>query len=250
MAPRLVLLHGFTHTGRSWDGVVAALGERYRPIAPDIRGHGSASDRTPVSLEGVIADLDRLESSPITLAGYSMGGRIALHYALARPERVTRLVLIGASPGIADDVEREARRRADEQLASDIERMTIEQSAERWAQTPVLSGQPPAVAAQAHADRLRNSPAGLALALRALGTGAIPSLWGRLGELSMPVALVVGERDQKFRAIAEQMSRAIPDARLGVIPDAGHAVHLEAPAAVARVLASADDVHNVENRSA
>jgi 2-succinyl-6-hydroxy-2,4-cyclohexadiene-1-carboxylate synthase len=241
VAPALVLLHGFTHTGRSWDGVVAALGERYRPVAPDIRGHGSAGNDLPVTLPSVIEDLERLEPGPFTLAGYSMGGRIALHVALARPERVRRLVLIGASPGIADPGEREARRRADERLADELERQTIEQFAERWARTPVLAGQAPEVAARANTDRLRNSAQGLALALRGLGTSALPPVWDRLGELSMPVILVVGQRDQKFLAIAQQMAPAIPDVRIEVVPNAGHAAHLEAPGAVAEVLALSDD---------
>jgi 2-succinyl-6-hydroxy-2,4-cyclohexadiene-1-carboxylate synthase len=228
----VILLHGFTHTGRSWDPVVAALGERYRPVAPDIRGHGSASGRRPVSLEAVIDDIAALDSGPFTLIGYSMGGRIALHIALALPERVQELLLIGASPGIAHAAERAARRETDERLADQIEQMSIEEFATRWAANPVLEGQPQWIGE----DRLRNTPAGLARALRGLGTGALPSLWGRLGELSMPVTLVVGERDQKFRGIAMETALAVPDAEVIVVPGAGHAVHLEAPEAVASAL--------------
>ena len=83
MARDVVLLHGFTHTGASWDPVVAALAERYRALAPDIRGHGSASERYPVTLAAVLDDLGALAPAPFTLVGYSMGGRIALHAALA-----------------------------------------------------------------------------------------------------------------------------------------------------------------------
>jgi 2-succinyl-6-hydroxy-2,4-cyclohexadiene-1-carboxylate synthase len=236
MAPDVVLLHGFTHTGASWNRVVAALGESYRALAPDIRGHGSASDRVPVTLEAVLDDLTALAPARFTLAGYSMGGRLALHVALALPERVDRLVLIGASPGIADPREREARRAADDALADDVARMTIEEFAERWARTPVLAGQPPEVAATVHADRVRNQPAGLARALRGLGTGALPSLWDRLAEIQAPATLIAGERDQKFTAIAGDMARGLPDASVIVIPDAGHAAHLEAPTAVAEVI--------------
>lgn len=236
MAPTLILLHGFTNTGASWDRVAAALGGRYRALAPDIRGHGSASGVEPVTLAAVIDDIGRLAGDdPFTLAGYSMGGRIALHAALALPGQVERLILIGASPGLADPAEREARREADERLAGEIEKMTIEAFAERWARTPVLAGQPPS----AHADRLRNTPAGLARALRGLGTGALPSVWDRLAELATPVVLVAGERDEKFRGIAERMARGLPAPEVVVVPGAGHAVHLEDPASVAAAIAMA-----------
>jgi 2-succinyl-6-hydroxy-2,4-cyclohexadiene-1-carboxylate synthase len=238
MAPALVLLHGFTHTGASWDPVVAALGERYRSLAPDIRGHGSASALEPVTLEDVIADVEALAPARFTLAGYSMGGRIALHAALALGERLERLVLVGASPGIEDAAERERRRLADEALAQQIERSTIEQFARRWALTAVLADQPEEVQARVHADRLRSTPAGLARALRGLGTGALPSLWGRLGELAIPLTLLVGERDEKFREVAARMASQIPRCDVVVVPRAGHAVHLEVPSRVTVLLAT------------
>ncbi len=213
--------------------MVAALGERYRALAPDLRGHGGAAALRPVSLEAVLDDIGSLTDGSFTLAGYSMGGRIALHFALAHPERVERLVLIGASPGIADPGEREQRRRADERLASDIEAASIEEFAERWAiTTAVLAGQPAGVRERVHADRLRNTPEGLARALRGLGTGALPSLWERLGELRMSATLVVGERDEKFTAIAGDMGLEVV-----IVPGAGHAAHLEAPEALAAIIA-------------
>jgi len=236
MAPDVVLLHGFTHTGASWDPVVAALGERYRATVPDIRGHGAAADRVPVTLATVIDDLSALAPPRFTLVGYSMGGRVALHAALVLPDRVDRLVLIGASPGIADPAERALRRVDDERLADEIESSTIDEFARRWAKTPVLAGQPPDVLAAVHADRLGNQPAGLARALRGLGTGALPSLWHRLPDVRMPIALVVGERDEKFRAIAARMASTLPEADVAVVPGAGHAVHLEAPVAVAQLI--------------
>ncbi|MDA8068769.1 MAG: alpha/beta fold hydrolase, partial [Actinomycetota bacterium] len=149
--PVIVLLHGFTGSGASWGPVVRELGQRYRALAPDIRGHASASGARPVSLDAVIDDLAALTAGPFTLAGYSQGGRIALHAALALPERITRLVLISASPGIADDAERHARRQADERLAERIERLTVAQFAREWAKTPLLADIAPQAAALAHA---------------------------------------------------------------------------------------------------
>lgn len=231
------MLHGFTQSGASWEPVAALLEERYRPLAPDLRGHGRASGAEPVTLAAIMDDLAALADEDLVLAGYSMGGRIALHLALSLSDRVRRLVLIGASPGIADARERAQRQAGDERLAEEIEGSTIEAFAARWARTPVLAGQPPAVLAAAHQDRLRGTPAGLARALRGLGTGALPSLWDRLGELRMPVALVVGERDEKFRAIAMQMAERLERASVIVVAGAGHAVHLEAPEVVAAAIA-------------
>jgi 2-succinyl-6-hydroxy-2,4-cyclohexadiene-1-carboxylate synthase len=233
-----VLLHGFTHTGASWDRVVAALGESYLPVAPDIRGHGSASAAEPVSLDAVIDDVLATAPAKFELAGYSMGGRLALHAAVAAPFRVTRLTLIGASPGLADPGEREQRRTADDRMADEVERASIEEFAHRWAQTPVLAGLPEDVAADVHTDRLRNTPAGLAAALRGLGTGALPPLWDRLSELTMPVRLLVGERDDKFQRLALAMAERLDNAQVIVVAGAGHAVHLEDPAQVAAALSS------------
>lgn len=234
--PALVLLHGFTNSGASWRPVISGLGQRYRAIAPDIRGHGSASDRSPVSLDAVIADIAELTAGPFMLAGYSQGGRIALHAALALHERVRRLLLISASPGLEDPHERISRRESDERLAQQIEVLPIEQVAAAWARTPVLGGVSAAVAAAAHEDRLRSTPTGLAAALRGLGTGALPSLWGRLHELNMPVTVIAGQRDGKFTMIAERMAALIPQAHVAIVPGAGHAVHLERPRAVAAEL--------------
>src|SRR5918999_6251116 len=117
----LVLLHGFTQTRQSWRRTVAALGGRYRALAPDLPGHGLAAERRPASFAACAAYVRALAGDGFVLAGYSMGGRIALYTALALPGLAQRLVLVGASPGIADAAEREARRVADEALAERVE---------------------------------------------------------------------------------------------------------------------------------
>ena len=234
----LVLLHGFTQTGRSWAPVVAALGQRYRCFAPDLPGHGDSSERRPATFGAVTAYLAALKPERFVLCGYSMGGRLALHAALALPARVERLVLVGASPGLEDAAEREARRRADEELAARIESAGLEAFVEAWGRQALFATQPRGVAELARADRLRNTPSGLAAAQRGMGTGTMEPLWGRLGELAVPVTLVVGEQDEKFRAVAQRMAEAIPDAALVVVPGAGHAVQLERPDAVAGAISA------------
>ncbi len=223
----LVLLHGFTQTGRSWAPMITQLRERYRCFAPDLPGHGDASERRPASFDAVAAYLAARKTERFVLCGYSMGGRLALATALRIPDRIERLVLIGASPGIADADERARRRAADDALAERIETMDIEAFATEWGSQPLFATQPRGVAQAAHTDRLRNTPPGLAAALRGMGTGVMTPLWDRLGELAMPVTLAVGERDEKFRAVAERMGEPT------LIPGAGHAAHLEQPGAVA-----------------
>jgi 2-succinyl-6-hydroxy-2,4-cyclohexadiene-1-carboxylate synthase len=240
--PTIVLLHGFTQTGASWRAVADALGERYRALAPDLRGHGSAAALRPVTIEACVADVVASAPERFTLAGYSMGGRLALRVALAHPERVERLVLVGTTPGIADNLERAARREADDALASELEEgLDIETFARRWARQPILKGQPPEVAAAAHDDRLRNQPAGLAAALRGLGQGAGEPLWSRLGEVRMPATVIAGERDGTYAKLAERMVARMPRARTLVVPGTGHAVQLEAPAIVAAALTDGQD---------
>jgi 2-succinyl-6-hydroxy-2,4-cyclohexadiene-1-carboxylate synthase len=236
MLPTLVLLHGFTQTRQSWRRTATALAGRYRAITPDLPGHGQALHRTP-SFDATAAYVRAVApTTPFTLAGYSMGGRIALHTALTLPHAVERLILVGASPGIADAKARAERKQADDALADRLETMTIEDFASEWGSQPLFSGQPERVRAAAYADRLRNTPHGLARALRGLGTGTMEPLWERLGELTIPVTLVTGERDEKFHAIAEQMRARLPSARHIVVPDAGHAAQLEAPQAVAEAI--------------
>ena len=213
-----------------------ALSQRYTALAPDLRGHGSATAVRPVDLPGCVADVAALPEPRFALAGYSLGGRVALHVALAHPARVAALVLVGAGPGIADAVEREARREADEELADSIERDGLDAFVTRWERRPIFKGQRPEVAEAARRDRLRNEAAGLAASLRGLGQGALEPVWDRLAELSMPVALCVGERDARYRKIAERMATRIADVSVVVIPAAGHAAHLEAPALIATAI--------------
>jgi pimeloyl-ACP methyl ester carboxylesterase len=165
---RLLLLHGFTATGRSWDPVRRLLdAQRYPDVeAPDLRAP---------SIPAQVAALRR--DAPYALAGYSMGGRIALHLALEQPELVTRLVLVSTTAGIEDAAERARRRADDERLAAGIERDGVGAFAERWAAGPLFAGQPPAVAAAAREDRLRHTAAELAASLRGLGTGGMDPVW-------------------------------------------------------------------------
>ena len=112
--------------------------------------------------------------------------------------------------------------------------------ADRWAAQPLFAVQSQQVATAARADRLVNDPTALAATLRGIGTGVMTPLWDRLGALRMPVAVLAGERDRKFVALARQLVEALPRGSLTIVPGAGHALPLEAPAAVAAALDQED----------
>jgi 2-succinyl-6-hydroxy-2,4-cyclohexadiene-1-carboxylate synthase len=237
MRESVVLLHGFSGTRRAWDGVIAALDhERYRPLALDLPGHGLAADaERPITFAGCVEHV--LANSPerFTLCGYSMGGRLALHVALAAPERVQRLVLVSCSAGIEDPDERASRRAADHRLADRLEREPFEEFIEGWRTQPLFAGEPPEVGRLAREDQRRNDPEALAAALRGIGTGEMQPLWGRLAQLTMAVAVVAGEQDEKFVALGRRMAELLPAGELVLIPG-GHGLPLESPASLAAVV--------------
>jgi 2-succinyl-6-hydroxy-2,4-cyclohexadiene-1-carboxylate synthase len=233
MPTTVVLLHGFAGTGRAWDQVMARLDrERYTALAPDLRGHGGARDQRPVSFAGCVEDVLAAAPAGFVLCGYSLGGRIALHVALEAPERVEALVLVATTAGIEDAGARAARRADDEALAAFADTATIEQFADRWAAQPLFAGTPPDAARIWREDLLRNDPRALAAALRGIGSGSMAPLWERLGELTTPVTVLVGERDAKYVALGERLVGALPKAELVAVGGAGHGLPREAPQAV------------------
>jgi len=235
-----VLLHGFAGTHRAWDGVAARLdAKRYRPLALDLPGHGALAGERPISFASCVQRVLASAPARFALCGYSLGGRVALHVALAAPQRVARLVLVSCSAGIEDDAERVRRRRADATLAAALEREPFELFIERWRSQALFAGDPPHVDALARAEHSRNQPRALAAVLRGVGAGEMKPLWGRLGELAMPTLAVAGERDDKYRLLAQRMAALLPRGELAVIAG-GHALALENPAALARALEGGD----------
>jgi 2-succinyl-6-hydroxy-2,4-cyclohexadiene-1-carboxylate synthase len=236
----LVLLHGFMGSSASWsDAVVDGLASTGRsPVLVDLPGHGRhAGVVAPwrFTVEAVAADILRYaDHGPVDLIGYSMGGRLALDFALTYPDRVRRLVLESASPGLETDEERARRRADDEELAKRLEDEGIESFVDHWEDLPLFESQkalPPEVRAGHRAGRLRNHPLSLAAALRGLGTGSLSSHWGALSRCKSPTLLLAGALDKRYVGIGERMRARMPDAHLVVVPGVGHAVHLENPAA-------------------
>jgi len=233
----VVLLHGFSGTRRAWDGVAGRLDrERYLPLALDLPGHGAeAGARRPITFASCVESVLARAPERFLLCGYSLGGRVALHVALAAPKRVAGLALVACNPGIEDERERAARRASDEELARELEAGPFEDFIERWRTQPLFAADPAAVGALARADQRRNRPDALAAVLRGLGAGTMEPVWSRLGELAMPVAVIVGERDSKFVAIGRRIATVLPRVELSIVAG-GHGLPLENPDAVARAI--------------
>jgi 2-succinyl-6-hydroxy-2,4-cyclohexadiene-1-carboxylate synthase len=240
----VVLLHGFSGTRRAWDGVAARLRpERYLARALDLPGHGDAADAHGVGGEAITFAgcvshvLDRAPRS-FVLCGYSLGGRVALHVALAAPERVARLVLVSTTAGIEDTSERAQRSASDHLLADELERggwAGFDSFIERWRTQPLFAADPTEVGALAREDQRRNRPQALAAVLRGVGSGEMEPLWDRLPELTMPVTVLVGDGDAKFLALGKRMVELLSDAELVIAPG-GHGLPLENPEAVAHTI--------------
>lgn len=241
----VVLLHGFTQNVQCWGGFDAAL-KRCLPgrlvVAVDAPGHGQSGHDDADLVRTADLLVDALEARGVTRAvwlGYSMGGRTGLHLAVFRPSRVAGLVLIGASPGLADSHERQTRRMADDRLADQLLADGLDVFLDRWLASPLFAGLSPD--ATAKPARLTNRAAGLAASLRHCGTGVQENLWPRLAQVHCPTLLVHGSGDAKFARIAQRMaaeltraghSRSSPPERsasaatVASVPGT-HAVHLE-----------------------
>lgn len=224
--PQLALAHGFTQNANCWGRFGAELAEQAAVTAVDLPGHGrSHHDDADLNTAGALL---AEAGGPAIYIGYSMGGRTALHTALARPELVKGLVLIGATAGLIEPAERAARRAADGQLATRLLDIGLAQFLDRWLANPLFAGLDEQQAARA--ERLENRPEGLAASLRNCGTGTQEPLWARLAELAMPVLIIAGDQDQKFTTIGHAMADAMTGTSTEVLSIPGtHAVHLEKP---------------------
>lgn len=225
--PRTVMLHGFTQNGRCLGPLAEWLAGHGEVSTPDLPGHGVAAALGDLDCPGSADHLARTCGYGDWF-GYSLGGRVALHVALRHPEVVRRLVVLGATPGIADEDARLERRRIDRERAGSVRELGVEEFCRQWLSMPMFAGLPQR--AGFLRERSSNTVDGLASSLIHAGTGSMTPLWDRLDELEMPVLVLAGEHDPAYVEIAARMVGAIgTNATLHTITGAGHAAHLEAP---------------------
>ena len=227
-----------------WEPVCNLLSPHYFCVTIDLPGHGRSVGLSDAaySLQGaaelVCQALGDLKIGRCALAGYSLGGRLALMLALRDPARWTGVTVVSASPGLEDDRARAMRTSSDEALAARLESGSFATFLDDWYRQPLFASLWKNVPLREAVlrRRLLNSPAELARALRGMGVGAQSSLWNDLGRVEAPVLLVAGEQDAKHVDLARRMECLCKRGRRAIVPAAGHAVHLEAPDALGRCL--------------
>lgn len=243
----LLLLHGFSKDHRSWRRVVEELHTPGSVIAADLPGHGFSPPPRLQNADEIIEwfhrELDRWtdEMGPIDLAGYSMGGRLALSYASARPGRIRRLALISANGGIKDHEDRVLRAERDANLATTVRSAGLHAFLSQWESLPLLLPHrqvPPAALREQSFLRHAQSVEGLAWALHHLSPGRLPCLDNALRTLECPLLLVTGEADVQYSETAQVLAASSRSVSLEIIPNAGHDLLLEAPEELARILTS------------
>lgn len=229
----VVMVHGFPLDHSMWDAQIAQLSQRWRVVAPDMRGFGG-SQVTPgtVTMQQMADDLAAIldESAidaPIVLCGLSMGGYVALAFWRKYAARLRGLVLCDTRAA-ADTPEAAAGR------LQTVERLFAEGNA------PLADAMLPKLFAAATLEKHPNvsaierqkilgaDPQGLAAALR--GMAKRHDFRGELAHIALPTLVIVGQHDaispvDEMRSIAG----AIPEAEFVIVPEAGHMAPLENP---------------------
>ncbi len=233
--PPIIFLHGFMGTGDDWTEIASRFADRFYCLMPDLPGHGE----TPLNGElGYAAWTSALQKALSAqgigrahFVGYSMGGRIALYFALTYPTMVDKLVLESANPGIVDETERIQRAALDDKLATRLRQNEMKDFLEFWYNIPLFASlnEHPAVKDQLIHKRADQNPENMARVLSKLSPGRQPELWLRLSELKMPTLLVAGKLDEKYCRITSQMRATLPKSTRVTLPDCGHNTHLENP---------------------
>nr|GGG66149.1 putative 2-succinyl-6-hydroxy-2,4-cyclohexadiene-1-carboxylate synthase [Virgibacillus oceani] len=230
----IVLLHGFTGSSLTWDKFVERWQSDFQIVTIDLPGHGRTKTESPRTMEMCCDDLvelfNHLKLKDIHLAGYSMGGRTALSFAMTYPRLIKSLILESASPGLELVRERNNRMRHDEKLAQKIENEGLAKFIDFWESIPLFETQkalPEEIRQTIRNERLAQTEEGLVQSLRYMGTGTQPSWWSRLDQLHIPILLIAGERDTKFVQLNKKMKYSLQSSRLVVAENAGHAIHVE-----------------------
>lgn len=227
----LVLIHGFPLDASMWDLQFAAFARDYRVLRYDVRGFGRSSlptDQPYSQVEDLHALVDHLNLGSVHLIGLSMGGQIALDFALAYPERTRTLVSVDSGPtGYSFS---EEWNRLMEPIWRAPAGISVEEKKRRWLGHPMFA---PALERQEVGDHMRRMVecySGWHWERRNPVRWSTPPAAQRLEEICTPTLVVVGERDlPDIHAIADLLEARLPTVQRAVLPGVGHMANLEAP---------------------
>ena len=235
----ILFLHGFTGSANDWKDIAKVLDKRFNKIAVDLIGHGKTSSPNDINFYMIDSIIDQIEKiiqhlglKEVILCGYSMGGRIALNFAVNKPNLLTGLILESTSAGIRNKNERDKRKYNDEELASYIENNPIKDFITRWLDQEIFgtlsrfSNEKIKIIKE---EKMKNSRTGLANSLRGFGIGVMPYLGSELIKLKIPTILISGGLDDKFTQINKSFRKLFPSANHKIISTSGHNTHLEEP---------------------
>ncbi|MGL5834191.1 MAG: 2-succinyl-6-hydroxy-2,4-cyclohexadiene-1-carboxylate synthase [Waterburya sp.] len=229
----MLFLHGFMGDCHDFAQVSDSLSD-FCCLIVDLPGHGQTKVQQDSNYQmsnvalALIELLGELNIKQCILVGYSMGGRIALYLAIHFPQYFQGVILESTSPGLSNQLERDRRLVQDLKLAEQLESLNLADFIQQWYSQPLFSSfvQHPNYQ-EAIARRLGNDPYKLAKSLHFMGLGTQSSLWNRLGEIQVPLLLIVGELDPKFVKLNQLMAQDCLQARLQIVASTGHNVHFE-----------------------
>jgi len=242
--PAILFLHGFLGTGADWLDIAEALSQEFYCLLPDLPGHGE-NHLPPNTSPGYATWAAALQRTlrqhglaRVHLAGYSLGGRVALYFALTYPQMVASLALESTNPGIADPSKRAQRAAWDDDLARLIARQGLDAFLEYWYDLPLFDSlkKYPALWHELRRQRAGHSPEQISAVLRALSPGRQPDLWPRLPEIQARTLLYTGQLDPKYSRIIQEAATQIPNSRAVTLPECGHNAHRERPRQVKLLL--------------
>jgi 2-succinyl-6-hydroxy-2,4-cyclohexadiene-1-carboxylate synthase len=222
----VLFIPGFMQRGDAWRPVAELLPERYPSVMLEHEQN---------NFEGRLGEIAAAGERRL-LVGYSLGGRLGLRAALRDPERYLGVVTIGATAGIDEPSLRSTRAVADERLAAWMEAAPIEDIVGVWERQPLFADQSEALIEAQRPGRLAQDPGGLAMILRTAGQGVLEPVWHELLRFDLPVLAIAGARDEGYVRAAKRIADTAPRGRAEIVEEAGHAVQLQRPDAVARLV--------------
>lgn len=237
--PTILFIHGFTGSSLDWKEIIPQIDENFSCIALDLIGHGQSSTPNEIveyeqlTLVNHLKEIfDRLNIAKALLCGYSMGGRLSLSFAEAYRDRVFGLILESTSTGIQEINQRNERLVSDKFLAENIVNNGIDWFVDYWMNLPIFSSQKQlstSILNQIKLSKLNNNPTGLANSLIGFSQGKMKSCWENLTSFTFPIQLIVGNSDEKYCLINEQMNKKFQNSTYSIVQNAGHNIHLEKP---------------------